>query len=259
VVVYLWQLDVLSVGEDDAGWPRDNGLSVGRELDGGAVRKDHAGRTHEGTLGTPLHQSTVAQDQSRGTVQKDSGLASLELNGSAVSKDHARGTYEITLNSVQIRCQLDVLSALGHDARWSHQQDIVSKVVAELFIGAVSPDDTRVAQVSLGEDVAGAALGAGKSLVGELDVLAILGDNAGGTHQHVVVGHLLGELNISGRADDAGGTDDSAVSQELVDGLRCWWGGSIEGSLASGQLEVLTSTCHDARRSRKYNAVSKVV
>lgn len=33
----------------------------------------------------------------------------------------------------------------------------------------------------------------------------------------------------------------------------------MEGSLASGQLEVLTITCHDARRSTEDNAMSKVV
>ena len=79
----------------------------------------------------------------------------------------------------------------------------MSEVMAELFNGPISPNDASVTNVALGKDVASATLGARKPLVVELDVFAGLGHNARGTNQHVVVNHLLGELNISGRTHDS--------------------------------------------------------
>ena len=200
-LVCLRKLNVLSVGEDDARWTSDNGLSMGGELDRGATSGDHARGTHETTLGTLLHQSAVAEHISRRSVQQDSGEGHLELHWSFVIKDHARVPTRELQSFLEFGGQMNVLSGFlsDHDARRSDEHDIMGEAFVELGNGTVSPNDARVTNDTMGREVASTTLGARKTLVVELNIFAGVGHNASGINQHVVVNHLLSELNNPGR------------------------------------------------------------
>lgn len=214
---------------------------MGGKLDGGAIRQDHARRANKGTLTALLDKSAVTEDHARGSLQDDGGEGGLELNLSAIIKDHARGSDKGTSDPVEVVVQLEV-TVLSHDARGSNKNDVVGKVVAELFIRTVGPYDTGVANVSFGEDPAG-----GATLGTELYVIAILGYDTGGAHQHGVVGSFLTELDVlPARVHDTRRADVGTVSHKLWHGHRGRRGGSIKGRLAAGQLEVGAILCHDA-------------
>ena len=121
---------------------------MGGELDWGAVSKDHAGGADEGTLGSLLHQSTVAQDQSRRSIQQDGGKGSLELDLSAVSKDHAGRTNEGTLGT-----KLQVVAVLSDDAGGTNQHHVAGELVAELSITGGTHDAGGTHHVLLGSHV----------------------------------------------------------------------------------------------------------
>lgn len=259
MVVYLvFELDVVAVLEDDAGWTAYGYFGEGGELVWGAVRSDIARGTHICALGTLLYQSAVVEDHARGSLEHDIGICSLVLDLSAVLEDGARGSIEITLDPVEVIGELEV-AVLGHDARWSDEHDAVGKVVAELLEGAVLSDDARVANVSLGEDVSGAALPADYRV--ELDVVAVSGHDSGWSLKHEVAGLVMGKLSVYsvGAHDSGWAVDMAAVCQVLRDGLRCWWKGGVKFSLTMSQLEVLACAGHNAGRSAKNDAVGKVV
>lgn len=97
-------------------------------------------------------------------------------------------------------------------------------------------------------------------VVGQLDVGAVLGDDARWANQHDVVSLLVCELDVVAiRANDARVANHATLGHQLShgEGSRCC--GNVKGGLSVGQLAVGARLCDDASGSNQHDVVGEVV
>lgn len=174
------ELNVSSVGENDARWTSFNDGDASFQLDQLACSGDDARGTHKGSfqgpLGTLLDEGSIRHNVSRWPFQKngDSRLGELDLG--TIGGDHSRGAHKRTLCSwvsdQQVVCELEVAARFGDNSRGSNQENVVGQVMAEEVGAAISSEDSRMADVSLLAHKSSTSLGTVGELevVGELDV-----------------------------------------------------------------------------------------
>jgi len=268
------ELDVSARLGHDARWTNEQNVvsKVVAEQVGGTVLTQDAGVADVAlgrhktctALGSLLYEGSVGHDVARGTIEEDGDARLGELDGGTIVGDHTRGTNQGSLSAVvkgnsEVVGELDVSARLGHDARWTNEQNVVSKVVAEQVGGTVLTQDAGVADVALGRHKTCTALLAGKvEVVGELNVTAVLGDDARWTNHRNVIGQSMAELEVVAvGTDDAGGTDNTTLGDHLGNGHGA--GSHVQFCLSMSKLTVGAGPGHDARRSHQHDVVGEVV
>jgi len=175
-----------------------------------------------------LNLGSVGKQKSRGSIKHDVDAAFSELELLTVGGDESRISENMTTNRA-LGAFLNELAVGEDDTGWAFEEDL-GRSVGELDLLSV-----------LGDEAGGAdkvTRGSGP-LLSELDVLTTAGDGAGWANEDDVVGLGMGELPVvTVGSDDARGT--SVAGYEVGDGNR-----TMEGGLGCGQLEVLGTTLRD--------------
>jgi len=192
-------------------------------------------------LGAFLNELAVGEDDTAWTFEKDLSRSVGELDLLSVLGDEAGGAEKVTRGRA-LGAFLNELAVGEDDSTWTFEEDL-SRSVGELDLLSV-----------LGDEAGGAekvTRGSGP-LLSELDVLTTAGDGAGWANEDDVMGLGMGELPVvTVGSHDARGS--SVTGYEVGDRNR-----GMEGGLGCGQLEVLGTTLgDDAARANEGDIVGE--
>jgi len=171
---------------------------------------------------------SVGEQKSRGSIKQDSDAAFCELELLSVGGDETRISKHMSTDRA-LGAFLNELTVGEDDTAWAFEEDL-SRSFGELDLLSVLGDEAGSAEK--------VTRGSGP-LLSELDVITTAGDGASWANEDDVMGLGMGELPVvTVRFHDARGT--SVAGYEVGD-----WNRGMEGGLGCGQLEVLGTTLRD--------------